>query len=358
MSLSMRACTERIACSSVVHCSNSAVSASTRLSIRRTLELFLPRRPRSSSVCSASWRRESPMWRATWFSIRCAPSWTTCSSTWRRCGSSCAPSAASSSGRRLSLSPIVVAVDARGERLPRREREDALHRHAERARGLALLLRDLRLDLLERRERVLERVDLVEDDEARRRVRAEVVAPDREVGLGDAGVGAEDEDGRVRARQQAQRQLGLGADRVQARRVEDDQALLQQRMRVVDEGVAPGRHLDLAFVVARRVVVGRRVVPEAERARLRLGDPFGARHFLQRLRRAGRRRRCRARGGARRAAGRASRRATGLRGASRSAAAAATPARRRASRARPGTSSCGPASPAGCGGRCRRRRSR
>ena len=43
---------------------------------------------------------------------------------------------------------------------------------------------------------------------------------------------------------------------------------LQKRMRVVDERVAPGGHLDLAFVVARRVVVGRRVVPEAERARL------------------------------------------------------------------------------------------
>ncbi len=167
------------------------------------------------------------------------------------------------------VQPHRVAADARGERLPRREREDALQRHAERARGLLLLLRDLRLDDLERRQRILEGVDLVEDDEARRRVGAEVVAPDREVGLGDAGVGAEDEDGRVRARQQAQRQLGLGADRVQARRVEHDQALLQQRVRVVDEGVAPGRHLDLAFVVARRVVVGRGVVPEAERARLR-----------------------------------------------------------------------------------------
>ena len=182
------------------------------------------------------------------------------------------------------VEPHVVAVDARGQRLPRRERKDALQRHAERARRLALLLRDLRLDLLERRERILERVDLVEDDEARRRVRAEVIAPDREVRLGDAGVGAEDEDGGVRARQEAQRQLGLGADRVQARRVENDQALLEKRMRIVDEGVAPGGHLDLAVVVARRVVVGRRVVPEAERARLLLGDPFGSRHLLQRLR--------------------------------------------------------------------------
>jgi hypothetical protein len=43
-------------------------------------------------------------------------------------------------------------------------------------------------------------------------------------------------------------------------------------------------HHDLAGLVARRVVVGRRVVPEAERARLVLGDPLGARHLLQRLR--------------------------------------------------------------------------
>ena len=74
MSFSMRPCTARIACSRVVHSSNSEVSASTRLIIRRTLALFLPRRPRSSSVCSASWRRASPMWRGTWFSICCAPS--------------------------------------------------------------------------------------------------------------------------------------------------------------------------------------------------------------------------------------------------------------------------------------------
>ena len=55
-------------------------------------------------------------------------------------------------------------------------------------------------------------------------------------------------------------------------------------MRIVDERVAPRRHLDLAGVVARRVVVGRRVVPEAERARLLLGDPLGARDLEQRLR--------------------------------------------------------------------------
>ena len=131
-------------------------------------------------------------------------------------------------------------------------------------------------------------------------------------------------------RQQAQRQLGLGADRVQARRVEHDQALLEQRMRIVDQRVAPGRHLDLAFVVARRVVVGRVVVPEAERARLLLGDPLGARHLAAATGRAGPGRRCRS---AKRLPGarlaRAARRARGPRAGSRSAAAAARPARRR-----------------------------
>ena len=71
---------------------------------------------------------------------------------------------------------------------------------AERARGRrAAAARSAPRTCSARRQRVDQRVDLVQHDEARRRVRAEVVAPDRQVGLGDAGVGAEDEDRRVRA---------------------------------------------------------------------------------------------------------------------------------------------------------------
>ena len=87
----------------------------------------------------------------------------------------------------------------------------------------------------------------------------------------------------VRRGQQRERQLGLRADRVEARRVEHDQTLAQQRVRVVDERMAPGRHLDHAVVVARRVVVGVLVVPEAEGAGLLFGDPLGARHLLEGL---------------------------------------------------------------------------
>ena len=54
-------------------------------------------------------------------------------------------------------------------------------------------------------------------------------------------------------------------------------------MRVVDESVAPGRHLDPAAVVDRRVASGFVVVPETQGARLFQIDPFGARDFLQRL---------------------------------------------------------------------------
>ena len=92
----------------------------------------------------------------------------------------------------------------------------------------------------------------------RRVVAREVLVPHLEVGLGHAGVGGEDEQHRVRVRQQVERELGLGADRVQARRVEDDQALLQQRMREVDDRVAPARNVDGAVAVAIRARTGRR----------------------------------------------------------------------------------------------------
>ena len=93
-----------------------------------------------------------------------------------------------------------VAADARGERLARRQREHALDRRCRAcARSRAAAARSAPRPARAVASGSVERVDLVQHDEARRRVGAEVVAPDRQVGLGDAGVGAEDEDGRVRA---------------------------------------------------------------------------------------------------------------------------------------------------------------
>ncbi len=68
---------------------------------------------------------------------------------------------------------------------------------------------------------------------------ADDVPPDIEIALRDTGIGRQHEQHRMRVRHQRQRQLRLGTDRVQTRRVENDQAVLQQRMRKVDDRVAP-----------------------------------------------------------------------------------------------------------------------
>ena len=47
-----------------------------------------------------------------------------------------------------------------------------------------------------------------------------------------SGIGGKDEQHRMRLRQQRQRELWLGADRVQSRRIQDHQSLLQQLQRV------------------------------------------------------------------------------------------------------------------------------
>ena len=62
----------------------------------------------------------------------------------------------------------------------------------------------------------------------------------------------EDEEHGVRLRQQRERELGLGADRVESGRVEDDEALLQQRMREVDDRVPPARDVEHAFIFGRQ----------------------------------------------------------------------------------------------------------
>ena len=179
---------------------------------------------------------------------------------------------------------VGIAVHARGKCFARRQREHAVDGNAQGACRLCALRVDLRLDLAGRGQRILQRIDLVQHDETGLALRAEMVTPYAQVRLGDAGVCPQDEDRRVRRGQQAQGQLGFGADRVQPRRVEHHEALAQQRVRVVDEHVAPQRHLDAAGVVDGRVVLGLFVVPETQLAGQLLGDPLGAGHGLQGLR--------------------------------------------------------------------------
>ncbi len=80
---------------------------------------------------------------------------------------------------------------------------------------------------------------------------ADVLLPDRHVAGGNAGVGGQQEDDRLGARQHRQGQLGLAAQRVEAGRIEDAQTLAQQRMVEVDHGMAPGRHQHLAGLAGR-----------------------------------------------------------------------------------------------------------
>ncbi len=180
-------------------------------------------------------------------------------------------------GRQAALEQAqALALDARGQRLARRQRVDLLGRQAQRAGGAGALALDLLGDLLPAQQRVGQGVDLVEHRVALHRLRAEVVAPDRQVRAGDAGVGADDEDQRVRRRQQRERQRRLGADGVEPGGVEHDDAALEQRVRVVDDRMPPARHLDQALGDQWRVVVGALVVPEAQRARLFDADGLGA----------------------------------------------------------------------------------
>ena len=144
----------------------------------------------------------------------------------------------------------IVAVDLGEQRLLRRNRVDLRAVDAQDARRPVDLARDLGVDRRVGLHAVPEAVDLVQDHEAAgllRRVGAgEVLGPHLAVGSRHAGIGGQDEQHRVRVGQVRQRELGLGADGVQARRVQDHQALLQQRVREVDDRVAPAGDLDHA----------------------------------------------------------------------------------------------------------------
>ena len=135
---------------------------------------------------------------------------------------------------------------------------------------------DLLLHLLEGTQRVQQRVDLVQHHEAFLAGLAKVVAPDGQIRPCDAGIGGQHEDHRMRAGQQAQGELGFGADGIQPGRVDDHQAALQQRMGVIDHCVAPGRHLHTAVFGHWRVVLRLRSVPETQCGGLLHADSLDA----------------------------------------------------------------------------------
>jgi hypothetical protein len=177
-----------------------------------------------------------------------------------------------------------IAFDPGHQRLAGRQREDTSRLDAKEAGRRAALGVDVGRHLFDGEQRIAQGVDLVEHHEGRALATAEVVAPDGHVRLGHPGVGTDDEHRGVRRRQQPQGEFRLGTECIQAGRVQHDQALPQQRVRVVDQRVSPGRHVDQSIAIRHRVVFGRRFVPQAERTRLVDGHPAGAHDLAQRIR--------------------------------------------------------------------------
>jgi len=152
-----------------------------------------------------------------------------------------------------ALQQFAVAVDLRNQSLLRRHGEDLVLRQIERPGTGIDLPADLGADLLRRLEFVPQGVDLVENYDATLAAaasRRDVLAPDRQVGLGDAGIGSQDEQHRMRVRQQRQGQFGFGTDGIEAGRVENHQPLLKQRMREIDHRVPPAGNLDTTVLTA------------------------------------------------------------------------------------------------------------
>ncbi len=249
-----------------------------------------------------------------------------------------------------------IAADPCSQRVARRQRIDARHRQLERLCDLAPLAVQLGGHCDRCGQRVGQDVGLVEHDEAFERVLAQVLGPDGQVGARHAGVGGEQEDDGMRGRQQPQRELGLGTDGVEPRRIDDHQPALQQGVRIVDQRVAPGRHLDTAVVQARRVVLRMLVAPEAQRRGGHRADATRLRHQHQRLGQAVGVARVQAQALPGLRAERAVRPATARPAGCRSAAAPVRPAGRHGTAVPPGTWWCVPVWPAARVGRCRRRR--
>ena len=109
-----------------------------------------------------------------------------------------------------------------------------------------------------------------------------MLAPDRQIGFGDAGVGRQDEHSRLRLWNQVHGQLGLGTNGIQPRCIKNNQPLLKERVSHVDQGVTPLRHLHHALRVRQGVVSGSVVMPEAERAGFVRSDSERFSHFLHR----------------------------------------------------------------------------
>ena len=95
------------------------------------------------------------------------------------------------------------------------------------------------------------------------------VSPDVKIALRHSGIGRQHEQYGVSVRHQRQRQLRLGADRVQPWSVQNHEPVLQQWMWKIDDGVTPLRDLDQAVLVDSHRLIG--IVGVVEPVAFRLG---------------------------------------------------------------------------------------
>ena len=249
--------------------SKSSFSSRTRSIMCSTTSWFLPRSARSSASCSAmpacraSRSARTPPTSARTSACVAAPTMS------RLAGMSFARQRVLERGQAAPREQRVVAVDLGEQRLLRRHGEDLRRRRCRAARADAVdLARDLGVD---RRRRASARPRGRRScsgprggrPSARRRRRRGAGSTPRGRSCVTPASAARMNSTACALGSRLQRELRLGADRVQARRVEDHEALLQQRMREVDDRVAPARDVD------RRLAAGRAAARGGPRRRAR-----------------------------------------------------------------------------------------
>ena len=178
-----------------------------------------------------------------------------------------------------------VAADAGRQRLLRRHREHPAARQLQHARGFLGLPLDAGLHLGIALQLVPQHVDLVQHRHVVIGMAMHVFLPDFHIRARHPGIGRQQIHHRMRIGNHRQREFRLGAQRVEPGRIEYRQPGLQQRMRVIDHGIAPGRHLHGAVGAQQVTFAGVFAVPQPEfdgihrRHRFGLGEFFQA--FLQ-----------------------------------------------------------------------------
>ena len=108
-----------------------------------------------------------------------------------------------------------------------------------------------------------------------------MLAPDGQVRLGHPGICGQNKHDSMCLRNQTHRQLRLGTNGIQTRRIQNHQALLEQRVRDVDQCMAPLGHLNQAVSANQRVVVNVFVVPKPQCSGIVFGHMAHLRNFFQ-----------------------------------------------------------------------------